>query len=142
MRFYSRETNCTYLAGFHDVMPDDVVPMSEQRYQEVIANPVPGKVRGIDADGLPILIDPPGKTLDEIGQDERAWRDAEIERVKWLRERHRDQLEIDEQTTLTADQFTELLVYVQRLRDWPQSPEFPTQEFRPVVPDWVATQAQ
>lgn len=58
MRFYSRETGSTYLAGFHKTMPADSVPLSEKRYQEVIANPVAGKVRSHDDEGLPILIDP------------------------------------------------------------------------------------
>jgi len=40
-------------------MPGDVVEISEERYQKVIANPDPTKVRSHDADGLPILIDPP-----------------------------------------------------------------------------------
>lgn len=60
MRFYSRETGSTYLSGMHaGAMPGDAVEISEDRYQEVIANPDPSKVRSHDAAGLPILIDPP-----------------------------------------------------------------------------------
>ncbi|WP_347505150.1 phage tail protein [Pseudomonas anguilliseptica] len=60
MRFYSQETGCTYIAGIHsDQMPRDAKPISEELYLAVIANPLPGKVRGHDADGLPMLIDPP-----------------------------------------------------------------------------------
>lgn len=60
MRFYSRETGSTYLAGMHaGAMPADVVEISEERYREVVASPDPLKVRSHDADGLPILIDPP-----------------------------------------------------------------------------------
>ncbi len=58
----------------------------------------------------------------------------------WLRERHRDQVEISEQTTLTAEQFAELLVYMQALRDWPQTSEFPDSLYRPVPPSWIAHQ--
>lgn len=59
-RYYSRSTGCTYLPGIHgDAMPDDAVPISEQRYQDTIANPAPGKKRSHDEQGLPILIDPP-----------------------------------------------------------------------------------
>ncbi|OCW20994.1 hypothetical protein C9382_11840 [Pseudomonas aylmerensis] len=60
----------------------------------------------------------------------------------WLRERHRDQLEISRETTLSAEQFTELLEYMQDLRDWPQSPDFPDIEQRPVPPAWIAEQIQ
>lgn len=58
-RLYSKSTGCTYLAGFNTEIPADAVDISEEIYQQVIARPLPGKVRGHDAAGLPILIDPP-----------------------------------------------------------------------------------
>lgn len=58
-RFYSKTTGNTYLAGISAEMPPDAVTLPESRYYEVIANPAPGKVRSHDADGLPILVDPP-----------------------------------------------------------------------------------
>lgn len=73
---------------------------------------------------------------------ERSWRDAELVSVMWLRERHRDQLEIAREPTLSAEQFTELLEYMQDLRDWPQSPDFPSAEHRPAAPAWIAEQTQ
>lgn len=68
-RFYSKETGTTYLQGIHQI-PADAVVIPEARYQEVIANPAPGKVRSHDADGLPILIAPPPyiPTADELCQ--------------------------------------------------------------------------
>ena len=57
-RYYSKATGSTYFKGMHD-MPPDVKPIDEDRYLAVIANPAPGKVRSHDAEGLPILIDPP-----------------------------------------------------------------------------------
>ena len=74
--------------------------------------------------------------------DERKWRDAELSAVMWLRERHRDQLEIEAATSIDGEQFRELLVYMQDLRDWPQSPEFPDSQHRPKAPAWIASQAQ
>ncbi|TPG77336.1 phage tail assembly chaperone [Pseudomonas arsenicoxydans] len=143
MRYYSKLTRVTYLPNVHgDNMPGDVIPISEELYLSVIANPAAGKVRSHDANGLPMLIDPPAKTLAEIERDERAWRDGELSGVLWLRERHRDQLEIEGPTTLTAEQFNELLLYMQALRDWPQSPDFPDSQHRPTAPDWIAEQAQ
>ncbi|MBF8730447.1 hypothetical protein IRZ59_08295 [Pseudomonas guariconensis] len=73
---------------------------------------------------------------------ERAWRDAELAGLVWLRDRHRDQVEIGVPTTLTPDQFAELLVFMQALRDWPQSEAFPDSAQRPVAPPWIAEQAQ
>lgn len=71
---------------------------------------------------------------------ERAWRDMQIMSVEWMRNRHRDQLEIGAPTTLTAGQYQELLQYMQDLRDWPQSDDFPQQERRPLQPEWIAGQ--
>ncbi|MFL1525848.1 phage tail assembly chaperone [Pseudomonas sp. O230] len=74
--------------------------------------------------------------------DERKWRDAKLISVMWLRERHRDQLEIAGPATLSTEQFSELLVYMQALRDWPQSPDFPDNQHRPVAPSWIAEQTR
>lgn len=76
------------------------------------------------------------------GEDERIWRAAELAAVTWLRDRHRDQLEIKVPTALSDNQYNELLVYMQSLRDWPQSPDFPQIEHRPVAPPWIAEQIQ
>jgi len=140
-RFYSQSTKTTYLMGLHTSIPDDAVEISDERYLSVIGNPSPGKIRVHDELGLPYLIDAPEVLLDPAAQ-ERQWRDAELSSFMWLRERHRDQLEIATATTLTSEQFKELLVYMQSLRDWPQSPDFPQAEHRPVAPSWIAEQTQ
>ncbi|RBJ85056.1 hypothetical protein C3L29_006595 [Pseudomonas sp. MWU12-2534b] len=111
----------------------------EALYLSVIGNPPSGKIRAHDELGLPYLVDAPEVLFDPAAQ-ERQWRDAELSSVMWLRERHRDQLEIATATTLTGEQFKELLVYMQSLRDWPQSPDFPQAEHRPVAPSWIAEQ--
>ena len=141
-RLYSSSTGSTYIEGIHTDIPGDAVSITEERFLEVIANPEPGKVRSHDPEGLPILIDPPPPAPDELAAAERLWRDAEIESIRWLRERHRDEVDSARQTTLTAEQSGELLDYVQTLRDWPLSPDFPDSERRPVVPPWVAEQIQ
>ena len=58
-RIYSQETGCCYIRGLHSQIPDDAVELSQAVFDSVIANPTPGKIRSHDADGLPILIDPP-----------------------------------------------------------------------------------
>lgn len=74
----------------------------------------------------------------QLSAAERRWRDIELSGVLWLRERHRDQLEIEVDTTLSSEQFTELLVYMQALRDWPQLPDFPDPQKRPTEPAWLS----
>ena len=138
-RFYSLTTQTTYLEGLHSTMPSDAKEISEERYLEVLANPAPGKVRGHDAEGMPILIDPPPETLAVL---ERAWRDGEILRVQWIRDRHRDERELERPTTITTEQYAGLLDYMQALRDWPQSADFPDSWLRPLSPGWIAEQAE
>lgn len=75
-------------------------------------------------------------------ENERLWRDGVIADIRWLRERHRDEQDLQQEPTLTADQFGELLAYLQQLRYWPQSPDFPDSEQRPVAPAWIADQAE
>ena len=56
---YSQSTQSCYVVGHHEALPADAVSITMERYQQVIASPASGKVRGHDASGLPILIDPP-----------------------------------------------------------------------------------
>lgn len=84
----------------------------------------------------------PKSTVEEAANEERRWRDLELQGVAWLRERHRDQAELGSDTTLSADQYSGLLTYMQQLRDWPQSVSFPDASKRPVPPDWIKDQVQ
>lgn len=136
-RLYSPSIGCTYVKGIHEEFPADVVDITDKLYKEVIANPPRNKVRMHDEKGLPYLVDAPVLAPDPVAQ-EREWRDAALASVMWLRERHRDQVEIKVPTTLTTEQFEELLVYIQALRDWPQSPAFPNPEERPTEPTWLS----
>jgi hypothetical protein len=72
---------------------------------------------------------------------ERAWRDGELIRTEWLIARHRDEVEMTNPTTLSAEQYGELLAWRQLLRDWPESAAFPDSAARPVPPAWLATAA-
>ena len=54
----------------------------------------------------------------------------------WYSIRHRDQLAAEQPTSLTADQYAELLVYRQALRDWPVSGD--VGEAYPVKPEWLS----
>lgn len=93
-----------------------------------------------EAEGLALAVG--SAAVPNVAAQEREWRDGELSSLLWLRERHRDQSEIGSDTTLTKEQFNELLVYMQSLRDWPQSPDFPDIEQRPVPPAWIVEQTQ
>lgn len=140
MRLYSKTTGACYLVGIHTDIPPDAKEISDQRFIETIGNPDPTKVRSHDKQGLPILIDPPPLTAGELAEKERAWRDVELSSRLWLRDRHRDEQDMQIETTLTAEQFGELLSYLQALRDWPSAEAFPNPEDRPLPPSWTADQ--
>lgn len=89
-----------------------------------------------------LLLASPPPSITQLHAMERIWRDDALSDVRWLRERHRDEQDMQLATTLTGEQFAELLAYLQALRDWPQSEVFPDREQRPVAPSWVAEQAQ
>ncbi|QVX14449.1 phage tail protein [Pseudomonas congelans] len=140
---FSRATGAVYLSQLGGVIPDDVVKIDDETYQAVFANPPPGKTVVPDKSGQPVLVDvllPEVDPLQELISQARAWRDGEISRVSWLRDRHRDELELKGPTSITAQQYDTLMVYIQRLRDWPEADGFPHEESRPEVPDWVITQ--
>lgn len=68
---------------------------------------------------------------------ERFWRDGQIEALRWLRERHLDELTLAVDTTLTGEQFSQLLEYLNALRNWPQSAFFPDRARRPSPAPWI-----
>ncbi|QXH54246.1 phage tail assembly chaperone [Pseudomonas fakonensis] len=119
-------------------MPADAVEITEALYQEVITHRPLDKTLAHDERGVPYLV--------AIPQDatvlERMWRDSELLACTWLRDRHRDQIDIGGGTTLSTEQFAELLIFMQQLRDWPQAEAFPNPQYRPVSPVWVAEQTQ
>lgn len=70
---------------------------------------------------------------------ERQWRDRQLVATTGPRDRHRDELELGRETTLTPEQYAALLVHIQALRDWPESSDFPDSSGRPAAPDWLDT---
>lgn len=116
------------------------VNITDKQHMALINGESEGKRIQPDSKGYPVLVDMPPASLEVIAAQARQWRDAEIESVKWLRERHRDEIDSQRPTTLNTDQSGELLDYLQALRDWPTSRDFPLLESRPPKPDWIAQQ--
>lgn len=123
-------------AALGEEIPDTAVPVTRMSFDDSLVTRRgedcfyrDGKVEFLPIEGI-------------ADRSERAWRDIALERVKWLRERHRDEEDLKRLTTLAPEQFTELLGYMQDLRDWPQSDFFPDIEQRPQLPAWIAEQPQ
>jgi hypothetical protein len=99
-----------------------------------------GSVLAPDENGRPTTIPAPGPTVEELKARERAIRDRVLLLTDPLISRHRDEVEAERPTTLTAEQYKQLQGYRQDLREWPESVLFPALEHRPEQPAWLADQ--
>lgn len=142
MPLYSPSQENFYIPGLHSNIPKDVIEVSGDEMSRLLDGRSAGKLIALRSPGQLMLVDPPPPTVEQLAAWERAWRDGELLALMWIRDRHRDQLEIGVDTTLAPEQFVELLTYMQALRDWPQSEQFPVIEHRPVAPPWLAEQTQ
>ncbi|MEE1922912.1 phage tail protein [Pseudomonas sp. 148P] len=139
MKYYSPSTGGFYCPVIHKkAIPSDAIQISDVQHHDFLIGLSGGKRLEVDQAGVLILID---ASID-IEAIERAWRDAELSRVAWQRDRHRDELDMRLATTLGNDQFEQLLGYMQALRNWPEAEDFPATDQRPVPPPWIADQTQ
>lgn len=69
---------------------------------------------------------------------ERQWRTAELTATDWLVTRHRDELDVGAQPTLSSKQFSKLQAWRQALRNWPGAGDMPDHRVRPEPPKWLA----
>ncbi|WP_238704507.1 MULTISPECIES: phage tail assembly chaperone [Pseudomonas] len=97
-----------------------------------------GSVLAPGENGRPSTVPAPGPTLEEQKNRERAIRDRVLLLTDPLISRHRDEVEAERPTALTAEQYKQLQGYRQDLRDWPESEYFPAIEYRPEQPAWLA----
>lgn len=73
----------------------------------------------------------------QLASSLRALRDMAIRETSWLVDRHRDEQDAALATTLTAEQYADLLAYRQQLRDLPSTPCWPAIDIPP-PPAWLA----
>lgn len=73
------------------------------------------------------IFEPPPSIVEHeiVAKEVREMRDHFLATTGWLLERHREQLESGVPTSLTHQQFADLLAYRQALRDVPQQAGFP-----------------
>lgn len=120
------------------LIPADAVEITSAYHAELLAGQSESKVIAWDADGYPVLIDPPPPTPASLAAIERVWRDAKLAATDGVVSRHRDELEEGIATTLTLEQYAELQAYRRLLRNWPEAGEFPLIDHRPLPPLWLA----
>lgn len=129
----------TQLIGSIHAIPVDAVQISDELFSKMVQ----------ESDGIwtlggngEITKEPLPEVIPDYAGIERKWRDKQVESIKWIRERHRDEVDMVASTTISPAQFSELLAYIQSLRDWPESKDFPAQEKRPSAPKWIADHPQ
>ena len=136
--YYSSNPRGFYDSRMHgDNIPEGAKEITEELRWALLDGQSQGKIIREDADGYPVLIEPPPLTPEEVAAIERNWRDAKLATTDGDVTRHRDELEEGTSTTLTAEQYTALQVYRRQLRDWPENGEFPLIDHRPVAPSWL-----
>lgn len=136
--FYHAETRSFYDTAVHvaDSIPPAAVKVTTAQKKKLLEGERTGQIIVLNNRGEPVLeaLEPDPDAPTRL---ERSWRDSEIQRLTWLRDRHRDELELMRATTLRAEQYTQLLHYLQALRDWAQDEQFPDSGRRPDAPDWL-----
>lgn len=84
------------------------------------------KITGVDADGKAL-------TTEELAEQARRKRDSRIEDVSWRIERYQTQRDLGIPTTDSAETYTQILQYVQDLRDIPAQGGFPADIIWPTL---------
>jgi len=122
--------------------PSDAIAATEEEWRMYGQQPPPpGMRRGSDEKGLPAWVTPKF-TQEEAAAQERAWRDRQLGATDALVTRHRDELEAERDTSLSAEQYRELQAFRWALRDWPGAEHFPELEHRPVAPPWLSDEVE
>lgn len=150
MKFYFSPSTTTFFRsdihgepGSDDCsMPDEVREVSVEVFERMLRVREQGGRVIPDEDGLPIAAPPLLPTSEELAEKERRWRDRVIFTTEWIVTRHRDEVDMGQETMITPEQFSELLRYRQALRDWPTVEGFPNVDLRPNPPGWLADQTE
>ena len=141
--FYSPSTGAFYDDAFWDApLPDDAAEVSAEHHAALMEASSLGKIIQPDANGAPVAVEAPEPPFETLAQRARRRRDGEIDALRWLRERHRDEVALGITTSLTAEDFHLVLEHIQALRDLPDQAGFPEAIEWPVLaPELLATAA-
>ncbi len=136
-----------FLASIHPAPPGREVTVG----MALKASPVSASAAPASEPVVEPLLTPPGEKLETMARAhvaevvaqgaearERQWRSDSLEGSQWLAARHRDEQDLGRGTSLSAQQYLQLLEYRQALREWPDAQGFPAVAARPQAPDWLA----
>ena len=117
----------------------ELVEVHEEDYHALLAAQTEGRQIQATPAGDPEAVDPSPLPPEELEYRERLWRDAALSVTDAMVVRHRDEIEAERDTTLTAEQYREVQAYRVALRTWPESPDFPASAQRPTPPAWLSS---
>lgn len=123
--YYSKTTGGFYDSDIHDVMPPDVVEISDDEHQRLINGNSAGKIISSDDSGKPVLIEPLPPSNDRLSSMVRSKRDALISVTDYL---------VMPDYPIAADLLAKVKVYRQALRDVTDQDGFPVEIDWPVNP--------
>ncbi|WPJ20652.1 tail fiber assembly protein [Pseudomonas phage vB_PF_Y1-MI] len=137
MIFYSEKVNAFFDDNFKEAYekanswPEDAVEVSSEIHQEFgIDQPPEGKQRCFSRGKFKWVREV--ISLEDMKVSANLWRMSMLEKTDGIVSRHRDQLDMEEDTTLSGEEFKELLQFRKALRDWPDHRTYP--KTRPSVP--------
>jgi hypothetical protein len=117
--------------GFAFLEVEDPIDIKSNRVED-------GKFIAMERQPNPLYVIQDGKWVmpkETVKAFAKKDRSALLSETDWISTRHRDQLDLGTQTSLTDTQYIELLDYKQALRDWPASGDY--NESFPARPEWL-----
>lgn len=133
--FFSASTGAFYDDAFWVApLPDDASEVSAEDHAALLEAASTGKIIQAGPDGAPVAVDAPAPPTETLAAAARRRRDLEVDRLRWLVERHRDEIALGLTTTLTSEDFMLVLEHIQALRDLPDQSGFPVEIDWPVLP--------
>ncbi|EGJ51823.1 tail fiber assembly protein [Desulfocurvibacter africanus] len=106
-------------------IPSDAVEITSEEHRALLDAQSQGCSIQPGPDGRPVAVEPPAPSSEQLAASIRAERDRRLAAVVWLRDRHRDELELGLATTLDIVRYSALMTYIQALRDLPEQAGFP-----------------
>lgn len=132
--YYAKSTGGFYDLSIHgDNITADAVEITAEQHAALLQGQSEGKIITADENGYPVLVDPPTPTTEQLAAQARTTRDTKLNATTWLVTRHLEEQETGT-TTLTAQQYADLLAYRRALRDVPQQDGFPENVEWPDLP--------
>jgi len=122
--FYSPSTRGFFTSDIHgDKIPRDAAEITREQWQELLDKQGAGHEIVPGRDGAPKAV-PRVKTTEHHRSDLLAARDTALAKTQDLVERHRDEVDMGRGTTLTDQQYIDLLMHRHALRRLHEHPDY------------------